>query len=1189
MATGLGTLTLNLVTQIGQFIAPLEQAEQAATDATDNISEGFSLAGTAATAFGALLAGASVAGVYEYITGIMQAADELEAFAKLANSSVSQFQYYSKGAASAGIEMEQFADQMKDMQDRIGDFQQSGGGPLADFFENIAPLVGVTIQQFQKLSGPEAMQLFYDSLIKVGATQNDIKFYMEGIISDSSKLIPLLENGGAGFKRFGDNALAAGSIMSTDVVGGLSEANKNLMIMMEYWTGLKVSLVENVAPAISFVVENLDEVKAVALALGAAIAARLVVQLGMLSVQFVQGVIQGVQYQMTLAAMAGETITLATATATLKASMMSLIGGPAGIAILAIQAVAAGAAFMYMRKGSDDLKPSLDSQNVSVQELVASYVQLDEAAKRTQVRAENAKLTELSQSYADANSKLISLTVAMGRFDGSSDAAVKSANELAMQYKQGQLSAEEFAQKINGLNGISEESKAKIDAQASAVGKAKSEMQKQQNVVDTLAAKNKQLSASHDQVASSVNLQAQAYLSLTQKQREALNTIKGGLAREQYVNTNMKAGWSREKAEYYADYRDSAGLGYTGKTLSELELKTVEQGYKLQLSTKAREESEKKIEDAQKKQADLQKKQAEEAAKKYKYSEKELAMLQRVAEIAAKNDLNGIGDKYGIPKNVLAAVMAQESKGNVNAKSPTGAIGPFQTTGIYRENYKMSVADSYDVKKSAEVAAKDLAASYKIFGNWTDAITAYNAGVSGTKSLLKTGFTSSAAKTKEAKEYAGLVNKWFVGLNGSDQKASGFVGEAPEKTLQGFQEFWDKTEQLQAESLARQVAVVQKYASVEQQIVDANAEAIKEIEAAYSQDDPNRQKYLDLQKIAYQKDVNEYSRAQISKSLEERKALLQSQRNWITAGEYASRYYEIIRQEIFNDPSSSQEVMDAQYRAVGVEEEEDKRGAWKHYQNTVGIDTSFEDDLEYRNATIAEAFERQLITQEQYQEALKKSERKYYQEKAMLATQSWSNTLDTALSGLQRLGKESSKEYKAMFRIQKALAIAQAVMNVPDSASKAYNSMIGIPYVGPVLAPVAAAAAVAAQVVHIQSIKNTDLQGVAHGGFDNIPREGTWLLNGGERVLQPEANKDLTSYLANKNSSGLTINIENSGTRKEFEAQMIDENTVRLIARDEVQKNAGKAVSKQLSNPNSDVSKSMKRNYKVQPNRAQGV
>ena len=41
---------------------------------------------------------------------------------------------------------------------------------------------------------------------------------------------------------------------------------------------------------------------------------------------------------------------------------------------------------------------------------------------------------------------------------------------------------------------------------------------------------------------------------------------------------------------------------------------------------------------------------------------------------------------------------------------------------------------------------------------------------------------------------------------------------------------------------------------------------------------------------------------------------------------------------------------------------------------------------------------------------------------------------------------------------------------------------------------------------------------MAHSGIDNIPQEGTWLLDKGERVLSPRQNKDLTSYLDGKNS-----------------------------------------------------------------------
>lgn len=46
------------------------------------------------------------------------------------------------------------------------------------------------------------------------------------------------------------------------------------------------------------------------------------------------------------------------------------------------------------------------------------------------------------------------------------------------------------------------------------------------------------------------------------------------------------------------------------------------------------------------------------------------------------------------------------------------------------------------------------------------------------------------------------------------------------------------------------------------------------------------------------------------------------------------------------------------------------------------------------------------------------------------------------------------------------------------------------------------------------------LAGVAHGGLENVPREGTYLLSGGERVVQPEQNAMLTRFLANQDSGG---------------------------------------------------------------------
>ncbi|MDT1852558.1 hypothetical protein, partial [Acinetobacter baumannii] len=117
-------------------------AERKAKSASKGIADSFDVAAIAISALGGAIAGLSIAELVNYSDRVIQAGNDIQKFSKLANSSVRDFQYYAKGAETAGISMESFADKMKDMQDRIGDFQQTGGGPLADFFENIAPKVG---------------------------------------------------------------------------------------------------------------------------------------------------------------------------------------------------------------------------------------------------------------------------------------------------------------------------------------------------------------------------------------------------------------------------------------------------------------------------------------------------------------------------------------------------------------------------------------------------------------------------------------------------------------------------------------------------------------------------------------------------------------------------------------------------------------------------------------------------------------------------------------------------------------------------------------------------------------------------------------------------------------------------------------------------------------------------------------
>jgi hypothetical protein len=98
--------------------------------------------------------------------------------------------------------------------------------------------------------------------------------------------------------------------------------------------------------------------------------------------------------------------------------------------------------------------------------------------------------------------------------------------------------------------------------------------------------------------------------------------------------------------------------------------------------------------------------------------------------------------------------------------------------------------------------------------------------------------------------------------------------------------------------------------------------------------------------------------------------------------------------------------------------------------------------------------------------------------------------------------------------------VANAQATAFQASLAAFASTAAIPIVGPAMAPGAAAAAAAATAPMVAGVASTALMGMAHDGIDTIPREGTWLLDGGERVLNPNQNRDLTQYLRNANDAG---------------------------------------------------------------------
>ena len=202
--------------------------------------------GTAAAAAGAAAA-AALAGV---IASTLETVEVLNRLAGQTGMATDELQYYAAGAKMLGVDQQELGDVFKDVQDKIGDFLDTGAGGMVDFFEQVAPLVGLTAEEFRHLGGAEALQLVYDSMEKVGLSSNQIVFQMEALASESTRLIPLLKDNGAGFKLFGDEAQRAGAIMSDELILNTTQLQVEMNTLSTELTGARNTIASDLIPTL---------------------------------------------------------------------------------------------------------------------------------------------------------------------------------------------------------------------------------------------------------------------------------------------------------------------------------------------------------------------------------------------------------------------------------------------------------------------------------------------------------------------------------------------------------------------------------------------------------------------------------------------------------------------------------------------------------------------------------------------------------------------------------------------------------------------------------------------------------------------------------------------------------------------------------------------------------------------------
>lgn len=1173
MATNsLGRLTLDLVVQTASFTEPLSKAERQARTSSQGIANSLNIAAIAVSALSGAVAGLSVAQLVNFSDQVIQTGNDIQKFSKLANASVREFQYYAKGAETAGISLESFADKMKDMQDRIGDFQQTGGGPLADFFTNIAPKVGVTIQQFQKLSGPEALQLFYNSLEKAGASTNDMKFYMEAIISDSSLLIPLLENGGKGFKEWGDAAEKAGAIMTDELVANLSEAKKQLMLMDLQWQGLENRLINNVVPAVKMVIDNWDDIKAVTIAVSAGIATRFVPALVVATYQLGQTAIFAVRAGVGLASFARN--------AGATASVMALLGGPAGLAMLATQIAVAGGAYYLMTQQTKDATEALSDQGLTIDELKEKYKSFTAAQLAI-------KGIEASEEVEKQTKELKSLLTALEQFENDLKVQGDIKQFTAIQaylasLKQGGDEAKNAFAELQKQGLVSESTLKFVAELDTKINAANNSIDRQKEIQKLVKDVTDETTKSQQAQTKAVKDSTEAWQSLTQKQREYITQAKQDVLREGYIKTLVREGVSVDKANVYAD----AQVATNG-----------EDAFKAPLS--------KDVLLAARENFNL---------KNYTFSKDELAAIARAQGIAKANNFAQIESLYGLPAGTLAALILQESGANAGAKSRTGAIGLFQTTSVFRKQYGLNAKSS--TEEIATAAAKDLSKHLADFGAMDKALMAYNAGAGGLRTYLKGGLSDS--KRKEVAGYAPGFQKWFAGVSGKSTVDNSIlmptqadqlelINKAAEsqKAIDDAKKDVDARYYTEAQRLAKEhqdniEKITFAYAGTPQlkeKLAQENAlyaaqiaklesdkkeeynqyfafetDRIKQIEQNFDRQkeliDSNAEYEYGKSKKALEikAALERQKQAEIAAVKREEDAQIQSAfEGYLNQTEIVVKRYQREREEILQTYSLSKRVREEMAKSkdyaifetlnqasdsvfqVGQNsaqslfnrlnpEEFSKFNLQNQYSSDFGgLQTSYNDEVAGISAISDENLRNSMLldAHEQYLQSKAALDADYAQKERDLDQQNFETKMQvySQIAGMtgqvfsdmttlleQSVGK-SNALYKTMFFASKAASIAQAIVNTEEGATKALAQ--GGAY-GSVLAGVVRATGYAS--VGIMAAQT--IQGMAHNGIDNIPREGTWLLDGGERVLNPQQNKDLTNYLNNRQNGASEGNVQ---------------------------------------------------------------
>ncbi len=244
-ARSLGTLTIDLIANIGGFAAGLNRAERQSQKWRRQVQEDVRLAGAAlgsmATIAAAAAVSAGVAGINLLKTTSKQIA-ETDRLAKSLRMSTQDLLGWQFASQKAGVSGEQMADIFKDIGDKIGDAVLNQSGEAVDALNAL----GLSAKKLSTETPDKQLLAIAGALDKVGTNAEKITI-LESLGNDLSKLLPLFDNNSQKLQQFLKLSREYGVAPDPQSIDDLVKVNSLFEDMETQAQGLKLEIATGLA------------------------------------------------------------------------------------------------------------------------------------------------------------------------------------------------------------------------------------------------------------------------------------------------------------------------------------------------------------------------------------------------------------------------------------------------------------------------------------------------------------------------------------------------------------------------------------------------------------------------------------------------------------------------------------------------------------------------------------------------------------------------------------------------------------------------------------------------------------------------------------------------------------------------------------------------------------------------------